>query len=141
MAFEFEFELPENPTGTAQQKGVSTAGGRVRFYTKDKVMKTRRMYAVAIRDCFRRLGVPIPHFDGAVGARIVFTFAVKNKRLWGAYKPTVPDADNVVKLLLDVLTADLHFWRDDAQVAILEVTKLYGEKSTVHIILEELKND
>lgn len=136
MPFVFDVELPEKPTGTAQQKGVSSSGGRVRFYTKDKVKKTRAMYAMCIRSTFNRYGVPIPYFDGAVGARIKFYFAVKNERLWGQYKPTVPDCDNLVKLLLDVLT-ELHFWRDDAQVTALEVRKYYGDRNHIYIELED----
>jgi len=132
----FIVRLPERPTGTAQQKGVSSIGGRVRFYTKASVAKTRAMYITGIRQEFLRSGRPIPFLEGAIYARIQFYFAVKDERLWGQYKPTVPDCDNLVKLLLDVLT-ELHFWRDDAQIAVLEVEKFYGKENLFEIELED----
>ncbi len=134
--FSFEFELPEKATGTAQQKGVSSKGGKVHFYTKGKVKKTRGMYIVGIRSAFARAGVPIPYLEGAVLAHVEFHVAVKNKRLWGQFKPTLPDCDNLVKELLDALT-DLHFWRDDGQIAALEVQKYYAEKDIIKIVLED----
>ena len=140
MSFVFGFDLPENPTATAQQKGVDTRGYKPRFYTKSSVLNVQRMYKLGILQEFRSAGVPIPFFDGPVGVSVKFTFSVKNRRLWGRYKETKPDGDNLVKVLLDVLT-QLHFWRDDAVVAVLRVEKRYGETSRVEIELEELKND
>ncbi len=41
----------------------------------------------------------------------------------GEYKTSKPDTDNLVKLLKDVMT-ELHFWKDDAQVA-SEITEKF----------------
>lgn len=41
-------------------------------------------------------------------------------------KTTRPDCDNMVKLLLDVMTA-LRFWNDDAQVTSLTLIKRWSE--------------
>jgi Holliday junction resolvase RusA-like endonuclease len=40
-----------------------------------------------------------------------------------------PDADNFVKAVMDALTM-LHFWRDDSQVCVLSVRKVYGNNVT-----------
>lgn len=136
----FEFDLPKRPTTTSQQKGVSFQGGKPHFYEKSKVKAQRALYKAEIRSAFARAGIPIPYFKAEVAASITFCFENKTKRLWGHYKPTKPDVDNSVKLLLDVL-GDLHFWRDDAQVVILTVDKFYSEKSSIRIQLEDVKND
>lgn len=136
----FEFDLPKRPTTTSQQKGVSFQGGKPHFYEKSKVKNQRALYKAEIRSAFARAGLPIKYFNGSISASIEFYFGVKDKRLWGRYKPTKPDVDNSVKLLLDVL-GDLHFWRDDAQVVALNIEKFYDEKSKIAIRLEELKND
>ena len=137
---EFEFELPNKPTTTSQQKGVSFKGGKPHFYEKKKVKTQRSLYAMAVRSAFNRAGVPFPYYDGLVSVNISFYFGVKNKRLWGHLKPTKPDADNSVKLMLDVLS-DLHFWRDDAQVVVLRILKFYDEKSKIKIRLEEIEDE
>lgn len=137
---EFEFELHDRPTTTSQQKGVSFRGGKPHFYEKSKVKTQRALYITAIRASFIRAGVPFPYFDGKVAVGITFYFGVKDKRLWGRFKPTKPDVDNSVKLLLDSL-GDLHFWRDDAQVVILKVAKFYDEKSKIKIRLEEIGDE
>ena len=140
MSFVFGFNLPDNPMATAQQKGVDARGRRPRFYTKASVLNVQQMYKLAILQEFNRLGVPLPYLEGPVGVSVKFTFAVKERRRWGHYKDTKPDCDNLVKILLDVLTG-LHLWRDDAAVAVLRVEKRYGEYPRVDIELEELKND
>lgn len=136
----FEFDLPKRPTTTSQQKGVSFQGGKPHFYEKSKVKAQRALYKAEIRSAFARAGIPIPFFKAEVAASITFCFENKTKRLWGHYKPTKPDVDNSVKLLLDVL-GDLHFWRDDAQVVALNIEKFYDEKSRIKIRLEEVSNE
>ena len=51
---------------------------------------------------------------------------------------TRPDADNLEKLLMDVLSA-LNYFKDDAQVADLQIQKQWGEEPGIGIELRELK--
>lgn len=130
--------LPKKPTATAQQKGVNTRGASPHFYTKKSVEAVKTMYKLAILDYFRKSKEPIPYFNGPVSVSVRFDFAMTDKRTWGRYKTTKPDCDNLVKLLLDVLTG-LHFWRDDAVVASLKVEKFYSNQNSVVIKVEDLK--
>ena len=46
-----------------------------------------------------------------------------------------PDADNIPKILQDVMTR-LQYWGDDSQIAVLGVRKLWGDDAKVGIYLE-----
>jgi Holliday junction resolvase RusA-like endonuclease len=46
-----------------------------------------------------------------------------------------PDADNIPKILQDVMTR-LQYWGDDSQIAVLGVRKLWGDDAKVGIFLE-----
>ena len=110
-------ELDGNPpTKTAQQKGVSTRGGFVRFYEKADVTEAKMSLARKIAP-YR----PKEPLKGPVYIKIEWRFELKRckRRAW---KVTRPDLDNLEKGLLDVLT-DLHFWVDDAQVCMKSTCK------------------
>ena len=55
----------------------------------------------------------------------------------GSYRITKPDTDNLQKLLKDVMT-QLHFWKDDAQVASEISEKFWAEVPGIFIRVEEL---
>ena len=46
-----------------------------------------------------------------------------------------PDADNIPKILQDVMT-QLQYWQDDSQIAVLGVRKAWGDDNRVGIYLE-----
>jgi len=46
-----------------------------------------------------------------------------------------PDADNIPKILCDIMTR-LQYWGDDSQIAVLGVRKLWGDDAKVGIFLE-----
>lgn len=132
------FELPENPKGTAQMKGTSFQGGKIHHYEKKEIRELRALYHHEIFKFFYTNKMQVPHFDGAVYFSVTFTYSIKDKKRWGQPKTSRPDADNIVKLLLDVCT-DLEMWPDDAVVADLHVRKLWGDKPSVRITIEPLE--
>lgn len=131
------FELEDNPKGTAQMKGTSFQGGRIHHYEKKEVKFTRNMYHLKIVSAMGGLA-KIPHFDGAVSCSVTFFYSIKQRKKWGQPKTSKPDCDNMVKLLLDVMT-DIHIWNDDSQVAHLEVSKFYAEKPAILIVAEPME--
>jgi Holliday junction resolvase RusA-like endonuclease len=50
---------------------------------------------------------------------------------------TRPDADNIVKMLLDCMTR-LAYWTDDGQVAALTVMKQWGDGPGIGIVVTEM---
>ena len=56
------------------------------------------------------------------------------ERGW-AYHDKKPDCDNLIKMFQDSM-GDLGFWKDDAQVVKLWVTKIRHKVSGIHVILE-----
>lgn len=67
----------------------------------------------------------------------------KRKDAIGRWCPTKPDADNVAKIVTDAMNGDRQtglgkVYGDDAQIAFLEVTKVYAENPGVHITVQEL---
>ena len=124
------FELEENPKGTAQMKGTAYQGGRIHHYEKKEVRQLRELYHHEISKFFKNTKQSVPHLDGAVRFSAIFNYSIKDKKKWGLPKTSRPDADNIVKLLLDVCS-DLNMWDDDAQVTCLEVRKFYAEKPSI----------
>jgi Holliday junction resolvase RusA-like endonuclease len=55
----------------------------------------------------------------------------------GEYKTTKPDTDNLEKMLKDVMT-ELHWWKDDAQVASEIVEKFWAEQPGIFISVDEI---
>lgn len=69
-----------------------------------------------------------PPQDGPLGLHVVAKFLrpkAAPKRRPQVYKATRPDADNIAKIIKDALTGIV--WRDDAQVALLTVRKVYAD--------------
>lgn len=120
------------PTITAQQKGITKTG---KVYTKPEVKAARNWLTLQIKQSLdytiREAG------SGIYAVSIAFGYSVKDKKLWGEFKPTRPDVDNQAKLILDVMT-DLNFWKDDSQVVNLELLKYYSEKSFIKIHVMEI---
>lgn len=124
--------LDQIPTATAQTKRVNHYTGK--FYESPELRRTRRTYMNLIRPS--RPAAPI---EGAVAVKIVFEFSTKTKKNRGKWKTTRPDCDNLVKMLLDCMTFTM-FWKDDAQVAHLEIDKRWSadDQARIRIIVEEL---
>lgn len=130
------FELEENPKGTAQQKGVAYQGGRIHHYEKKEVRQMREIYHHKIFKVLYTNKVTAPNYQGPVSLKVIFNFSIKQRNKWGQPKTSAPDVDNLVKLLIDAMS-DLNFWRNDSQVAKLEVRKFYAEKPSIYIEVDD----
>ena len=126
------------PKGTAQQKGEAirykNGAPYIQHYRKDKVNAMRQEFIYKLKK-----HAPRNPAAGAVGLTVIFCFDVKNPKLWGQYKTTRPDADNIIKELKDAMTA-CSFWNDDSQVAHLEVIKKYAKTGIIAIRVEDLED-
>ena len=74
---------------------------------------------------------------GPLRLTVKWLFPITGKHQDGEYKATRPDTDNLNKLLKDVLT-DLHFWKDDAQVASEIIEKFWAQRTGIYIRIEKL---
>lgn len=126
-----EFELSKMPT-TQQQKGISYRNGRPTFYNRKGT--TNQELKVALMK-----HKPRKEFEKGqlLILDIVFIYAVKKKKLWGEYKDTRPDLDNLLKNLQDYMT-ELGYYADDSQIVILAAQKFYGPKNKIEIGISEL---
>ena len=127
-------EIPGTPVPQPRHR-VSSRGGFARVYlpTKHPVHAYKRRIAEATRDW--------PVFVGPVRVYIQAVFPVpkswsKTKKaaaLAVEYHAQKPDPDNVGKAVLDALCDR---WRDDCQVAIQTVKKLWTDAAQGHTFVE-----
>jgi Holliday junction resolvase RusA-like endonuclease len=124
--------IPGAPvTATAQQKGVHVVKGRPVFYTKSEVTQAHEAIA-------RHVKSPAVPLSGPLAVSITFVFPlrlidVSSNELIPMFAR--PDIDNLVKLILDVLTHK-RCWVDDGQVCSLYVSKLRGLEPGTSITIE-----
>ena len=128
------------PTATAQQKGMFIQGGRPVFFTKKQTVQAENDWWNILkpaRDAFGpALAVPC-----AATVRLEWPYlksAPKKTVRLGAAVPLAarPDADNLVKALLDVMTR-MQFWLDDVLVFALSVEKWRGPSPGLRLELDE----
>ena len=129
------------PTATAQQKGERVIGGYVHHYKKKNVAAAEAI----LRDAL----LPYVPAEPIKGKPILLTVqwmfpwpksARKHEPGQQRYKITRPDADNLNKLLKDVMT-DMGFWKDDALICSEQVLKLYDDEPGIWIFYREMEED
>lgn len=126
------------PEVTAQHKGVSARGGKVRVFTKQAIKDLEAIYCAALAP--HRPASPL---KGAVRAHITFTFpwreSEKQKTIALGWlpKPTKSDADNIYKLFGDCLGTVGFFAKGDEQIADLRILKGWGSKPGIRVRLSE----
>lgn len=135
------FSFPIEPAGKERPRVIQRNGHSI-AYTPLKTRQleaTIRDFALAemLKQRFGKIEAPTP-----VKAAIVAVFPVPDsyskKRkadcLSGREAPTKkPDTDNTAKLVLDSLNGLAY--DDDAQIVELSVTKVYGERAKVNLML------
>lgn len=129
---EFTMFFDQIPKGTSQMKRVNHSSGR--FFEGKDLQEARAAYEDQLKD-----HVPDQPLDGSVKVSIVFNYFVKDKKLKGTPKTSRPDCDNLVKLVLDVMTR-LGYWYDDSQVTELTIMKnwAHGTEANVYVYVREL---
>lgn len=108
----------EPPTVTAQMHKVTVQHGHVRFYDTKELKAARSLFVEALK-----AQAPDDPLEGPVRLHVTWMFPTKTHRT-GEWRITRPDTDNLQKLLKDCMTA-AGFWRDDAQVCVECVGKLW----------------
>lgn len=134
----FDFIVEGKPRGKERPRL-----GRYGTYTPKKTKEYERL----VEEAFTLKYGNIEPIEGAVYANIIAVFEVpksyskkrrqeilENENLY-THKP---DGDNIAKAILDSLNG-LAF-KDDSQVVHMKVTKIYGEKSFVHVTIENFLN-
>ena len=106
------------PTVTAQMHKVTVQHGRVRFYDTAALKKARALFTGALK-----AEAPAEPMEGPVSLAVCWKFRTKSHKE-GEWRTTRPDTDNLQKLLKDCMTA-AGYWKDDAQVCIETVTKMW----------------
>lgn len=135
---DIDIELKKNPTGTAQQKGVSVVHGKPHFYTKPQVKAQMDEYILLINQALSKQGIKPPYFKDPVRVTIAFHFQIKQSMRWGTFKASTPDLDNVEKLLLDAMT-QVGFWKDDALIVEKHTGKVWSDTAHIRILVEEVE--
>lgn len=129
-----EFFMPMiPPTITDQQKRMGvTKAGKPFTYKHQELQEARSKLSA-------HLGQHSPEkpYKGAVRLTTKWLFPITGKHTDGEYKATVPDTDNLSKMLKDCMTA-CKFWKDDAQVASEITEKFYAGQPGIYIKIEEV---
>lgn len=126
--YKYDFCLKiEPPRTTAQQKKVSTVGGKVRFYEPKDLASAR---TVLLEELAKYK--PSKPISGLVYLKVSWNFKTGNKKLDGKFKVSRPDTDNLQKLLKDCMTS-VGFWKDDAQVVMEYVDKRWSSIGGIYI--------
>jgi Holliday junction resolvase RusA-like endonuclease len=132
MVIDFFMPMKKVPTVTHQEKQIHVVNGKPVFYEPAE-LKAARAKLMA------HLGQHVPEkkFTGPVRLTTWWCFPALGKHQDGEYKTSKPDTDNLVKLLKDVMT-DLHFWKDDAQVASEVIEKYWADLPGIYVKVESL---
>ena len=130
---DFTLYLQQIPSGTAQMKRTNRATGV--FFEPKSVRAARFIYTSLLRGFAPR--VP---YEGEIVLSVRFAYATKDKKKRGKKKTTRPDCDNLVKLFIDCMTS-VGFWKDDAQIVILEIEKAWSENpnASISVHLKEVR--
>ncbi len=128
-----EFFMPMlPPTSTHQMKQVRVVDGKPVFYEPREVKAARiKLHAHLGRHA------PAEPFIGPVRLTTWWCFPVSGRHHDGEYRTSRPDTDNLVKMLRDVMT-ELHFWKDDAQVASEVTEKYWADIPGIYVKVESL---
>lgn len=132
------------PKGQPRPRAFSR-GGHARVYDPGTAEGWKSAIAVAAQA--NRLAGQFQERPLRVELRFTFARPKSHRRTCGLVKDgaprfhtSKPDADNAAKAVLDALT-QIGAWHDDAQVAELNVLKVYGETPGVLIVIEELSGE
>lgn len=134
MSASYTFNVMGDPKGQPRPRAFAMKLGNGKFSARVFDAGTAEGWKSLVAAAAVRTKPDQP-FDGPVSVRIGLTFRrpKAHYRANGYPKPSAPklhiakpDCDNLAKAILDAITQLGGFWRDDSQVAHLEVWKSYG---------------
>ena len=82
---------------------------------------------------------PTKPMSGPLRLTVKWIWCTKKKSLWGTYKLTRPDTDNLQKALKDVMQF-CHYFADDALVASEVIEKFWDGTPGIFVRLEQIEN-
>lgn len=129
------FTIPGPPRGKGRPRFSRKSGST---YTDAQTASYENLVALAAREAM----AGAPPITGPVSLAVVGYFLIpaslsakKRTALQGAWHSKKPDADNLLKAVLDGCNGVLFV--DDAQVCRLHVSKVYDERPRVEIVVVE----
>jgi Holliday junction resolvase RusA-like endonuclease len=134
------FYVPGLPQGKGRAR-FSTRGGFARAFTPLKTVLYESLIAVAGQEAMDER----PLIEGPIYLNITAVFPVppswtkrrKSEVASGAaWHTSKPDGDNIAKAVGDALNGVA--WKDDSQVALCKVLKIYGDKPGLDVMVEAL---
>ncbi len=134
------FTVPGQPQGKGRAR-FSTAGKFARAYTPAKTVAYEGLIALAAQDAMAER----PLIEGPVYLHVTATFPIpaswSKKRRAGitsgtSWHTSKPDGDNIAKSVGDGLNGIV--WKDDSQVALTKILKVYGDKPGLDVMVEAL---
>lgn len=140
-----DFFMPmEPPECTSQMKGERIATGSdgrqfVAHFKRPKIRKAEAMIRSALAPY-----APSAPFVGPLKLVTEWTWtwraseSKRNRAAGWRYRDTMPDFDNISKLLVDQM-AELKFFTNDSQIALATVVKMWGDRPGIRITLEGLQ--
>lgn len=137
IAFHLDI-VPPKATSQSAGKRMMIRNGKPMFF-KNKDAKQAQESLIALCQPF----APSQPIEDPVALLVEFTFPWRasepkwRRQLGRVAHDKRPDCDNLVKMLGDVLT-QLKFYRDDAQVAQLTVTKAWGYRPGIRVSISEI---
>lgn len=125
-----QFIIKGEPVPKGRPK-LTSFGGHARAYTPAKTREAEQNIRAQIVQQLPKGFMPM---QGAIAMRAVFVLT-KPKSVKRIYPSVKPDADNLLKALLDAMNTVV--FRDDAQIVHITATKEYGNPETI-IDMEEM---
>lgn len=121
------------PTVTLQEQKTGVRNGKPYRYDPPELKNARAKFLAHLAS-----HVPKEPLSGAVGLQVLTGYPITGKHQDGDWKTAKPDTDNTIKLLKDCMTR-LHYWKDDAQVALEINMKQYAKIPGISIRISELE--
>lgn len=130
---DYKFFLPMiPPTVTLQEQKTGVRNGKPYRYDPPELKDARAKFIAYLSQ-----HIPQEPLSGPVALQVITGYPITGDHCDGEWKTTKPDTDNTIKLLKDCMTK-LHFWKDDAQVALEINQKLWAEDPGIWIQIKEL---
>lgn len=137
-----QFTVPGQPIGKGRPIAGKSFGGHTTLRTPAKTVSYENLVGWTAAQAMAGLAL----MDGPVKAALTLQLQIpaswsqKKQRaaLAGAIRPTTkPDVDNVVKAIFDAINGVV--WKDDVQVVLLTVAKVYSHAPGVQVYVERLE--
>lgn len=116
------FLLLDPPTTTAQESQVALVRNKPVFYKPEKVKQARDTLIYYLLP-FK----PKEPMQGPIRLMVSWRFPKGKSHKHNEWRVTKPDTDNLDKMLKDCMT-QVGFWKDDAQVVVEHIEKLWSDE-------------